>query len=111
MKQAAVVVAALVLTGVYAGAQMTPAPSTTSTQVTTSDSGVPEAQAVQGKVKTVDRARKILTLEDGTKLTFPEYVMVTPVALKKGAMITAIYEEQGGRKVVTSIEVRPPSKS
>lgn len=31
-------------------------------------------------------------------------------ALKKGAMVKATYEEKGGQKVATSIEVRPEEK-
>lgn len=111
MRQAIAVLASLVLTGSYAGAQMTPAPLAPATQVAPSDFAMPQAQAVQGKIRTLDRARKTLTLEDGTKLTFPVFVKVTPAALKRGAIISAIYEEQGGQKVVTSIEVEPASRS
>jgi Protein of unknown function (DUF1344) len=108
MRHVVIVLVTLILTGAYAGAQITPAPSA---QAVSSDSEIPQAQAVQGKIKALDRAKKTLTLEDGTTLTFPEYVKVTPVALRKGAMIRATYEEQGGQKLVTSIEVQPPSRT
>jgi Cu/Ag efflux protein CusF len=111
MKHVMVTLVGLALTGTYAGAQMTPAPLAPPAQVSPSDFAMPQAQAVQGKIRTLDRVKKTLTLEDGTKLTFPEYVKVTPAALKRGAMISAIYEEQGGQKLVTSIEVQPPLKS
>jgi hypothetical protein len=108
MRQGVLVLVILVLSGGYVGAQITPVPSA---QVVSSDSGMPQPQAVQGTIKALDRAKKTLTLEDGTKLTFPEYVKAAPVALRKGAMIRATYEEQGGKKLVTSIEVEPPSRS
>ena len=71
----------------------------------------PEAKEIQGTIKSVDRTKKILTLEDGTTLAIPASVKVAPDALKKGAKVSATYEEQGGQRVVTSLHVQPPSKS
>ncbi len=56
----------------------------------------------------MDGAKKTLTLEGGTKLTFSEQFIATPVAFKKGTMITAICEERGRQKVVTAVEEQPP---
>jgi hypothetical protein len=66
---------------------------------------------VQGKVRSLDRHKKTVTLEDGTKLIIPETIKITSGALKKGAMVIAMYEEKDGQKVVTTILVQPPPKS
>lgn len=60
-------------------------------------------QTVTGKIKSVSGA--MVMLEDGTTLTVPKTVKVSRAELKKGAMITAHYEQKGSQKVVTSIEV------
>ena len=114
MGQVFAVLVALSMAGSYAWAQTTPsAPEQAGppAQVAPSDSGAPEAKEVQGKVKSLDRSEKNVTLEDGTKLMIPESIKLTSGALKKGAMVIAMYEEKDGQKVVTSILVQPPSKS
>jgi Cu/Ag efflux protein CusF len=70
-----------------------------------------EAKEIEGTIQSVDRAKKTLTLEDGTTLTIPSAVQVAPNALKKGAKVRATYEEQDGKRVVTSLHVETPSKS
>ena len=70
----------------------------------------PMAKDVQGKIKTMDGSGKSVTLEDGTKLTIPESLRAARGGLKKGAMVKATYEEKGGDKVVTSIEVLSQEK-
>lgn len=72
---------------------------------------MPGAQEVQGTIKSMDQAKKRITLEDGTMLTLSPSVKVAPAALKKGARISALYEEKDGEKVVTSLRVEQPSKS
>jgi Cu/Ag efflux protein CusF len=74
-------------------------------------STMPAAKEIQGTIQRVDRATQTLTLDDGTTLTIPNSVKVARNALKQGARIRATYEEQGGKKVVTSLRVEPPSKS
>ena len=74
-------------------------------------STMPEGKEIQGTIKSVDRAKQTLTLEDGTTLTIPSSVKVAPNALKKGAKVSAKYEEQGGKRVVTTLHIEPPSKS
>ncbi len=66
-------------------------------------------QQVQGKIKSLSRSKRTLTLEDGTKLTIPSSVKVSRKALKKGEMVTATYQEKGGKNVVTSIQVQGQS--
>ena len=70
--------------------------------------GAPAAEKmeVQGKIKSADLGRGIVTLEDGTQLMIPPTVRVQREALKAGATVKASYEEKGGQKVVTSMEVQ-----
>jgi len=109
----ATVVALSILGSAAAWAQMTPsAPNQPSTMdKAPAQSMTPEAKEIQGTIKSVDRTKKTLTLEDGTTLAIPASVKVAPDALKKGARVSATYEEQGGQRVVTSLHVQPPSKS
>jgi hypothetical protein len=72
---------------------------------------MPEAKEIQGTIKNIDRTKKTLTLEDGTTLSIPASVKVAADSLKKGARVSARYEEHGSQKVVTSLHVEPPSKS
>ncbi len=70
----------------------------------------PQAMAVQGKIKNLDRwsKTKTLTLEDGLTLRLPESLATS--ALEEGAWVIATYEEQHGQKVAMSvIRVRPAS--
>jgi Cu/Ag efflux protein CusF len=98
-----------------AWAQMTPAtqnqPPAMDKAPTQSQSAMPESKEIQGTIQSVDEAKKTLTLDDGTILTIPSSVKVAPNTLKKGAKVSAKYEEQGGKRVVTSLRVEPPSKS
>ena len=107
MRYTVVMLLALGLAGEHAGAQVMPA---SPAPVALSDSGVPQAKDIQGKVKALDRAKKTVTLEDGTTLTIPTAVQVMPMALQTGAIITANYEVQDGQKVIIALDVWPPSK-
>ena len=72
----------------------------------------PQAMAVQGKIKNLDRwsKTKTLTLEDGLTLRLPESLATS--ALEEGAWVIVTYEEQNGHKVAISvIRVRPTSAS
>ena len=61
------------------------------------------AKQVQGAVKSVDPAKKMVTLEDGTMLMVSDAAKLKE--LKPGTKIKASYDEKGGQKVTTSIEV------
>jgi Cu/Ag efflux protein CusF len=63
-------------------------------------------KSIEGKIKSLDAAGKMLTLQDGTKLTIPSGVKLTRTELKPGASVKVAYEEKGGEKVVTQIEVQ-----
>jgi Cu/Ag efflux protein CusF len=62
-----------------------------------------QAKQVQGAVKSVDPAKKMVTLEDGTMLMVSDNAKLKE--LKPGTKIKASYDEKGGQKVTTSIEV------
>lgn len=65
------------------------------------------AADVQGKIKDVDATGRIVTLEDGTKLTIPNEVLVSRDILRPGAMVKASFEKKGAENVVKSIDVTP----
>jgi len=67
-------------------------------------------QQVQGEIKSVDPSGRMVTLDDGTELTIPQSVSVPQGMLKEGAKVKASFEEQGGKKVVTSLEVETSQK-
>ena len=71
--------------------------------------GAGSAKQVEGKIKSLDPSGRMLTLEDGTQLTIPPSVNVPRGTLKEGAIVKASFEERGGRKVVTSMQVTPGS--
>lgn len=62
-----------------------------------------QAKEVQGAVKSVDAAKKVVTLEDGTMLMVSDAAQLKE--LKPGTKIKASYDEKGGQKVTTHIEV------
>jgi Cu/Ag efflux protein CusF len=114
MRQTLATVLALSVLGTApAWAQMTPSAQNKppATDKAPAQSTKPEAKEIQGTIKSVDRTKKTVTLEDGTTLTIPASVKVAPDALRLGAKVSAKYEEQGGQRVVTSLQVQPPSKS
>ncbi len=61
---------------------------------------------IQGEIQSVDPSGKMLTLTDGTQLTIPPTVRVPRADLKEGAIVKASFEEKGGQKVVTALEVQ-----
>ena len=72
----------------------------------TQDQPAPAAKEVEGKIKSLSRSVKSLTLEDGTKLVIPASIKVERGALRLGAVVKVMCEEKDGQKVVTAIEVR-----
>ena len=59
---------------------------------------------VEGKIKSVDGST--VTLEDGTRLAIPSSVTISRAQLKPGTMIVAEYQERGGQKVATSVQIK-----
>ena len=72
---------------------------------------VPTAREIRGRIHMVEHAMKRLTLDDGTMLRIPPSVKVTMDALQKWTQLGPTYKEQGGQKVVTSLQGEPRSKS
>ena len=70
------------------------------------DQPAPAAKEVEGRIKSLSRSVKSLTLEDGTMLVLPASIKVERGALRPGAVVKVMCEEKGGQKVVTAIEVR-----
>ena len=64
---------------------------------------------ITGEITSIDPSGKALTLKDGTKLVLQDEAMGK--ALKQGATVVAKYKEEGGQKLVTSIDVQSPSAS
>jgi hypothetical protein len=64
-----------------------------------------QGKEVHGKVKSWDSAQGVLTLEDGTELKVPAGTDTQADGLSEGATIRAMYEEKGGEKVVSDLEV------
>ena len=60
----------------------------------------------EGKVKTVDQAKKQVTLEDGTSFTIPATVKVEWATITPGKTVTISYVEAGQLKTVRKVEVK-----
>ena len=65
------------------------------------------AADIEGKIKSVDPTGRMVTLEDGTRLTIPATMKVDGRTLQPGADVKASYEARGSEKVVTAIEALP----
>jgi Cu/Ag efflux protein CusF len=66
-------------------------------------------KVMQGTVKTVDEAKRQVTLDDGTVLTIPAMVQVSWTELKPGKTVAVSYTETGEagqQKSVKKIEVK-----
>ena len=77
-------------------------------QVVQGAPGASQTKQVEGKITSVDPSGRMLTLDDGTQLTIPPTANIKRETLKEGAMVKASYEDRGGQKVVTSMQVTSP---
>ena len=59
---------------------------------------------VQGKVKAIDAGDRVVTLEDGTRISIPDGIALD--TLKEGAEITVSYEERDGKNQATDIQTK-----
>ena len=66
-------------------------------------SAAAEEMKILGKVKAVDPADHSFTLEDGTKLSASDGHLTD---LAPGDKVQAVYEMQGGKKIVTDLDRR-----
>ena len=69
-------------------------------------SAAAQTKSVESTIKAVDAASGTVTLADGTKLVIPKTLMVPRGQLKPGVGINANYEERGGEKVATSLQIK-----
>ncbi len=113
MRRALVVLIALLVAGsiVATGAmaqQTTPSTGSSSSSGASPSGASPatKEQSIEGKVKSWDASSHMLTLQDGTEISVPASVQVKTDQLKPGADVKASYEEKGGQKVATSVEVK-----
>jgi hypothetical protein len=100
-----VVVAMVVLlataTSSYAQMANQPEPGT----ITMTDNGArQEAVTVVGKIKEIDLANRMLTLDDGTQFALPESLEYTSFP-RTGDQVGVTYGEQGAQKTVRWIDV------
>jgi hypothetical protein len=61
---------------------------------------------MEGKVKTVDQAKKQVILEDGTSFTIPATVKVEWSSITPGKTVAISYVEAGQMKQVRKVEVK-----
>jgi len=108
MKRAFAILTALLLVVGWAAGTMAQVPQPGAPkQPCAAKPGAPgAAKEVEGTIKAVDPAGKMVMLDDGTQLEIPATVKVDRKDLKPGTPVKASYEEKDGKKVVTSIEVK-----
>ena len=113
MKKWLALVAAVVVFGSLVGAASaqtqapapsTPKPATPSATSPASPAGM--EKSIEGKIKSVDPAGKMLTLQDGTQFMIPSGVKLTKTELTPGANVKVAYEEKNGEKVIKHLEVQ-----
>ena len=99
---------ALVVGSAIASAQMAP-PASNQGSGTPAQTTMPQTKTIHGTIKSVDPSKKSITMDDGTKLMIAPSASAEAETLKPGAKISAKYEEKGGEKIVTSMQVEPAS--
>jgi hypothetical protein len=108
-KFALVAMAVLLATAATVSAQMAnqPEPGT----ITMTDNGARQAEmTVVGKIKEIDIANRMLTLEDGTRFTLPPSLEYSSFP-RTGDQVDVTYDEQGAEKTVRWIDVQAGGNS
>jgi len=62
------------------------------------------AEEIQGKIKSLDTAERVIALENGTRIWVAEGLSMDK--LREGATVRASYEEREGKKIATTIEAK-----
>jgi hypothetical protein len=83
-----------------------PAPAPAPATKTPTPPATMAEKMMEGKVKTVDQAKKQVTLEDGTMLTVPPGVQVDWAKVKPGSTVAISYVEAGQKKTVRKFQVK-----
>jgi hypothetical protein len=117
MKRVLAALVVVLLTGATAwagemtpGAQEQPKPTGPTMNEAPAQPGMAPVKEIEGRIRATDRTGKSVTLDDGTRLVIPDSLRSSRDALKKGAMLKAMYEEKDGQKVVTWLEVQPEGR-
>jgi len=63
------------------------------------------AEEIEGTVRSLDRAQRAFTLDDGTRIWVAEGVSMA--TLKEGVSVKASYEKRDGRKICTGLNIEP----
>jgi uncharacterized protein DUF1344 len=65
-----------------------------------------EGQEVEGTIKRIDADARTITLDNGEEYVIPAAVLADPRVLVEGAVVRLRYAVDGGRNLVTFIQVR-----
>ena len=65
--------------------------------------GLAGAEELQGKIKSVDQAKRAFALEDGTQIWLAEGLSIG--TLKEGASVNAVCEKRDGKTIATSVKI------
>jgi Protein of unknown function (DUF1344) len=65
------------------------------------------AETFEGKIRSVDQVRRVVTLEDGTQVTIPDNLRVDRKSLEPGAIVKVSYQVHTDANIVTGIQVQP----
>jgi hypothetical protein len=108
-KFAVTVLACLLLMVPSAYAQMTGQPGQAGAYTPT-EGGSGQMQSVMGRIVSIDLSEGTLTLDNGTQFRLPQSFQYTSFPVI-GQETEVTYVEQGGQKVVRSIEAASPGQS
>ncbi len=103
----AIVVLLATATSVYAQMANQPEPGSIAM---TENGAHQDAVTVVGKIKEIDLANRMLTLDDGTQFTLPEALEYSSFP-RTGDQVEVTYGEQGMQKTVRWIDVEPGGNS
>jgi hypothetical protein len=92
-------------------ALLAPATAPAGTEFQTVPRAQPGEYMAQGSVASVDASGETFRLADGTTLSFPGIPMTVRDALRPGSFVQVMYTREGGRNVVSWIEVQATGSS
>jgi hypothetical protein len=88
--------------------QLGPAPEPTHVQSSAPRTvSMGDQRQLEGTISSVDLSTDTIILENGDTLVVPPSLAINRSHLKPDVWVVAQYEERGGRKVATTISVRP----
>jgi hypothetical protein len=88
--------------------QLGPAPHSTHIQSPASRTvSMGDQKQLEGIISSIDLSTDTIVLENGDTLIVPSSLAINRSHLKPDVWVVAQYEERGGRKVATTISIRP----